>query len=156
MFNNAIDHSEGAQVHVEVRRTAADIEMIIAMMASASFRRIRKLLVCSMSGRHPRAVEGEVDDRSGRHTGEGIFFSSRMFDTFDILSGGISFSQLTVKSTTGFVTTRSTKTALRVDAPSKPDEPYYEKVFDEYVSGEDYDFSRISCRLSSHSTSAIP
>ena len=33
--------------------------------------------------------KGKLTTDPARHTGEGIFFSSRMFDSFDILSGGV-------------------------------------------------------------------
>ena len=36
--------------------------------------------------------KGKLTTDPQRHTGEGIFFSSRMFDLFDILSGGVYFS----------------------------------------------------------------
>jgi hypothetical protein len=37
-------------------------------------------------------AKGKLTTDPARHTGEGIFFSSRMFDKFDILSGGTYFS----------------------------------------------------------------
>ena len=37
-------------------------------------------------------AKGKLTTDPKRHTGEGIFFSSRMFDQFDILSGGIFFT----------------------------------------------------------------
>jgi len=88
-------------------------------------------------------AKGKLTTAPAHHSGEGIFFTSRMFDSFDILSGGVSFSHAegdandwirdnphyrngtTVWMRLPNQTTRTTK-----------------KIFDEYVSGEDYDFNR--------------
>lgn len=144
MFNNAIDHSEGTRIHVEIRRTAAQAQMIIADDGMGIFKRIRTRLGL-LDERHAilELSKGKLTTDPTRHTGEGIFFTSRMFDTFDILSGDLSFSHAagdandwirdnpqyqdgtTVWMRLGNHTSRTAK-----------------KIFDEYVSGEDYDFSR--------------
>lgn len=144
MFNNAIDHSEGTQIHVEALRTAANVRMIIADDGVGIFRKIQKALGL-LDERHAilELSKGKLTTDPSRHTGEGIFFTSRMFDSFDILSGGVSFSHAqgdandwihdnpqyqhgsTVWMELRNQTTRTTK-----------------KIFDEYVSGKDYDFSR--------------
>jgi len=41
-------------------------------------------------------AKGKLTTDPKRHSGEGIFFSSRMFDEFDILSGGV-FSHINSK-----------------------------------------------------------
>jgi anti-sigma regulatory factor (Ser/Thr protein kinase) len=144
MFNNAIDHSEGTQVHVEVHRTAADTEMIIADDGVGIFEKIQSRLGL-LDVRHAilELSKGKLTTDPARHTGEGIFFTSRMFDSFDILSGGVSFSHTDgeandwvrdnpqyQKGTTVWMRLRN-----QTNRTTK-------KVFDEYVSGEDYDFSR--------------
>jgi signal transduction histidine kinase len=45
MFNNAIDHSEGTKIHVEIRRTAATTEMIVADEGVGIFRKIQSRTV---------------------------------------------------------------------------------------------------------------
>jgi anti-sigma regulatory factor (Ser/Thr protein kinase)/DNA-binding transcriptional ArsR family regulator len=144
MFNNAIDHSEGTQICVELRQTAADTEIVIADDGVGIFRKIRDRIGL-LDERHAilELSKGKLTTAPAHHSGEGIFFTSRMFDSFDILSGGVSFSHAegdandwirdnpqyrngtTVWMRLPNQTTRTTK-----------------KIFDEYVTGEDYDFSR--------------
>ena len=144
MFNNAIDHSEGTEVHVELRRTAADTEMIIADDGVGIFRKIRKVLGL-LDERHAilELSKGKLTTDPARHTGEGIFFTSRMFDTFDILSGGVSFSHTDgeandwIRDNPQYQNGTTVWMRLRNQTSRTT-----KKVFDEYVSGEDYDFSR--------------
>ena len=144
MFNNAIDHSEGTHIRVELQRTAVDTEIAIADDGVGIFRKIRDQMGL-LDERHAilELAKGKLTTAPAQHSGEGIFFTSRMFDSFDILSGGVSFSHAegdahdwihddpqfrdgtTVWMRLPNQTTRTTK-----------------KIFDEYVSGEDYDFSR--------------
>jgi anti-sigma regulatory factor (Ser/Thr protein kinase)/biotin operon repressor len=144
MFNNAIDHSEGTQVHVEVRRTAADTEMIVADDGVGIFRKIQSRLGL-LDERHAilELSKGKLTTDPARHTGEGIFFTSRMFDTFDILSGGVSFSHTDGEANDWIRDNpqyqNGTTVWMRLQSQTSRTT---KKVFDEYVSGEDYDFSR--------------
>ncbi len=93
MFNNAIDHSGGAKIAVEIRKTAANTVMTIYDNGIGIFRKIREALNL-LDDRHAilELSKGKLTTDPVRHTGEGIFFSSRMFDGFDILSMGVHFS----------------------------------------------------------------
>ena len=144
MFNNAIDHSEGTHIRVEIRGTAAATEMLIADDGIGIFTKIRDRMGL-LDERHAilELSKGKLTTDPTRHTGEGIFFTSRMFDSFDIVSGGVSFSHTSgdeydwirdnAESATG--TTVWMRLPNRTSRTTK-------KIFDQYVSGEDYDFSR--------------
>jgi anti-sigma regulatory factor (Ser/Thr protein kinase) len=144
MFNNAIDHSEGTKIHIEIRRTAATTEMIVADDGVGIFRKIQSRMGL-LDERHAilELSKGKLTTDPTRHTGEGIFFTSRMFDSFDIVSGDVSFSHTTgeeidwirdnAQSATG--TTVWMRLSNRTNRTTK-------KIFDQYVSGENYDFSR--------------
>ena len=144
MFNNALDHSAGGQVHVEIRQTAADTEMIIADDGVGIFRKIQKQLGL-LDERHAilELSKGKLTTDPTHHTGEVIFFTSRMFDTFDILSGGVSFSHTDgeandwIRDNPQFQNGTTVWMRLRNQTSRTT-----KKIFDEYVSGEDYDFSR--------------
>jgi len=144
MFNNAIDHSEGKRIHVEVLRTAADAQMIIADDGVGIFRKIQSLLHL-LDERHAilELSKGKLTTDPSRHTGEGIFFTSRMFDSFDILSGGVSFSHAEgevndwIRDNPRYQQGTTVWMRLRNQTSRTT-----KKIFDEYVSGEDYDFSR--------------
>jgi anti-sigma regulatory factor (Ser/Thr protein kinase) len=144
IFNNAVDHSEGSHIRVEIRATAASTEMILSDDGIGIFRKIQRQLGL-LDERHAilELSKGKLTTDPARHTGEGIFFTSRMFDSFDIVSGGVSFSHAAGEdmdwirdnalSATGTAvwmrlrnrTTRTTK-----------------KIVDRFLSGKDYDFSR--------------
>jgi len=144
MFNNAVDHSEGTRIHVRVRRTAATIEMTISDDGVGIFKKIQNRMHL-LDERHAilELSKGKLTTDPARHTGEGIFFTSRMFDSFDILSGGVSFSHSEndandwVRDNPEFQAGTTVWMRLRNHSTRTT-----KKVFDEYVSGEDYDFSR--------------
>lgn len=93
MINNAIDHSEGMKVSMTVVRTALDTEISVMDDGEGIFRRIQRLLGLY----DPREAilelaKGKLTTDPQRHTGEGIFFTSRLFDHFSIRSGTLHFS----------------------------------------------------------------
>lgn len=93
MFNNAIDHSGGSQISVRMEKTATTSEIMILDDGEGIFRKIQRALNLA-DERHAvlELAKGKLTTDPERHTGEGIFFSSRMFDSFDILSGGVFFT----------------------------------------------------------------
>jgi biotin operon repressor len=95
IFNNAIDHSAGASIFVSVTRTAITTEIVLRDDGIGIFKKIQNALNL-LDERHAilELAKGKVTTDPTRHSGEGIFFSSRMFDEFDILSGGLFFSHI--------------------------------------------------------------
>ena len=93
MFNNAVEHSAGSMIVVAVTTTAATAEMQIQDDGVGIFRKIRRERGL-LDERHAlfELSKGKLTTDPQRHTGEGIFFTSRMFDAFEILSGGVFFS----------------------------------------------------------------
>jgi DNA-binding transcriptional ArsR family regulator len=93
MFNNAIDHSGGARISVTLEKTAATTEMLLMDDGEGIFKKIQREL--GLLDEHHAVLElakGKLTTDPDNHTGEGIFFTSRMFDEYDILSGGVCFS----------------------------------------------------------------
>ncbi len=90
MFNNAVDHSAGSTIAVEINTTAAAAEMLIVDDGVGIFRKIQRERGL-LDERHAifELWKGKLTTDPQRHTGEGIFFTSRMFDAFDIRSGGV-------------------------------------------------------------------
>lgn len=93
MFNNAKDHSGGGRILVHVRKTAAESEMLVADNGIGIFRKIQAAMNL-LDERHAvlELAKGKFTTDPKNHSGEGIFFTSRMFDFFDILSGGVYYS----------------------------------------------------------------
>ena len=95
MLNNAIDHSGGSMVRVHIKKTAVDTELVISDNGVGIFKKIQAALNL-LDERHAvlELAKGKLTTDPEYHTGEGIFFTSRIFDSFEILSGGVYFSHL--------------------------------------------------------------
>ena len=93
MFNNAKDHSDGSTISVSITKTAVTAEMMIMDNGVGIFCKIQQALGL-LDERHAifELSKGKLTTDPEHHTGEGLFFTSRMFDAFDILSGGVFFS----------------------------------------------------------------
>ena len=93
MVNNIIDHSESSDAVVSVVYTIAKIEFVICDHGVGIFEKITKALGLE-DHRHAilELTKGKVTTDPEHHTGEGVFFTSRMFDAFSIHSGDLYFS----------------------------------------------------------------
>jgi anti-sigma regulatory factor (Ser/Thr protein kinase) len=92
MVNNAIDHSEGNKLYVRAERTAATIFIGVADNGIGIFEKIARAL--GLADPRQSLLElskGKFTTDPQRHTGEGIFFTSRAFDRVAILSGALRF-----------------------------------------------------------------
>ena len=88
MVNNAIDHSSAANLGVVVEYTAPRINLMVTDQGIGIFRKIKE--ACGLEDERHAIFElskGKLTTDPVHHTGEGIFFTSRMFDNFGILSG---------------------------------------------------------------------
>ena len=87
--------------------------------------------------------KGKLTTDPTRHTGEGIFFSSRMFDVFDILSGGVYFSHK-FGDAEDWIAERSSASGgtwvwMRLNNHTARTT---KKIFDQFSSGDDYGFTK--------------
>lgn len=93
MINNAIDHSGAAEVLVEARKNELCTEVLVADEGEGIFVKIQRAF-----GLHdPREgilelAKGKLTTAPEQHTGEGIFFTSRAMDFFEIESHRLRFS----------------------------------------------------------------
>jgi DNA-binding Lrp family transcriptional regulator len=92
MVNNVIDYSSGRKLNVHVKYSAALIRLAILDDGVGIFNKIQSELGLE-DHRHVilELVKGKLTTDPERHTGEGIFFTSRMFDRFLIISGKLHF-----------------------------------------------------------------
>lgn len=93
MVNNAIDHSGGTILTITLEKTAAATNMKVIDNGIGIFRKIKNELRLE-DERHAifELSKGKLTTDPIKHTGEGIFFTSRIFDHYHILSGGIFFT----------------------------------------------------------------
>ncbi|MGB7188988.1 MAG: DUF4325 domain-containing protein [Acidobacteriaceae bacterium] len=93
MFNNAKDHSGGTMISVFLSRTAAASQVAIVDNGVGIFKKIQAAF--GLTDELHAILElskGKLTTAPAGHTGEGIFFTSHMFDSFDILSGGLYYT----------------------------------------------------------------
>lgn len=144
MFNNAIDHSDASNIEIQIKKTATNTEMLIHDNGIGIFKKIQSALDL-LDERHAvlELSKGKLTTDPKRHSGEGIFFTSRMFDSYDILSGGVYFSHRfehpedwilerdRVESGTSVWMKLNNHTARTA-----------KKIFDKHTIGEDYGFNK--------------
>lgn len=93
IFNNAIDHSEGTTILTEVEISDNTLNITIMDNGVGIFKKIQKALqLDSIKESILHLSKGKFTTDPKNHTGEGIFFTSRMFDSFSILSSGIYYT----------------------------------------------------------------
>jgi len=144
MFNNAIDHSEGTLLIVDLQRTAATTRIVIYDDGVGIFKKIQTALGL-LDERHAvlELAKGKLTTDPQRHTGEGIFFTSRMFDDFDILSGGVYFSHEPAEKEDWIALRDKPSSATAVCMKlNNHTARTTKKVFDSFTSPGDYDFSK--------------
>lgn len=93
ILNNAIDHSEGKIVFIEAKITNEYIMFTIMDNGVGIFHKIQKALELD-SAREAilHLSKGKFTTDPSKHSGEGIFFTSRIFDSFSILSSNLYYT----------------------------------------------------------------
>lgn len=144
MVNNVIDHSDGKNLLIKLERTAAYIQIIIADDGIGIFKKISKILGLE-DEIHVilELAKGKLTTDPKRHTGEGIFFTSRVFDHFMMISGNLVFAHTEADNDWLMEQKdnilKGTLVRLRI-APQS--DRTIQDVFDRYAGSEDYDFSK--------------
>ncbi|MCE2487442.1 MAG: DUF4325 domain-containing protein [Desulfurellaceae bacterium] len=143
MLNNAIDHSSGTSVHVTIERTALSVKMDLMDDGEGIFRKIQRELNL-FDERHSvlELAKGKLTTDPDHHTGEGIFFTSRIFDEFYIRSGEVFFSHQNPKDEDWILEAPARPGTAVFLTLSNATERTTKEVFDEFASGEDYGFSK--------------
>jgi len=144
MFNNAIDHSGGAEICLNVRKTAMGTEMLLQDNGIGIFKKIQAAMNL-LDERHAvlELSKGKLTTDPASHTGEGIFFTSRMFDSFDILSGGVCFTHQLGDDRDWILERQQFQTGTGVWMRlNNHTARTTRKIFDEYSGGDDYGFNK--------------
>jgi len=144
MFNNAIDHSRGSQIQVRIRKNAVSTEMLLMDDGIGIFKKIQTEMGL-LDERHAilELSKGKLTTDPKNHTGEGIFFTSRMFDKFDILSGGVFFTHQFGDEKDWILEREKFQTGTSVWMEiNNHTARTTKKIFDQYSSGDDYGFNK--------------
>jgi len=143
MLNNAIDHSSGKNVSIHLKKTATTTEIIMYDDGEGIFKKIQRQMEL-IDERHAvlELSKGKLTTDPDNHSGEGIFFSSRMFDDFTILSGNIYFSHQHNKVEDWILETQKSQSGTGVFMKLNNNTARTtKKVFDNF-SDENYSFSK--------------
>ena len=157
MLNNAFEHSAANTASVSIALDALHIGLVIKDDGIGIFNKIAGEL--GLEDSHVALLElskGRLTTAPALHTGEGIYFTSRLFDRFTILSGSLFVSHsidddrglVEAGEAEGYTKGTTVRMMLRLDTART-----LKSVFDRFASAEgDYTFSRtnIPVRLASY------
>ena len=151
MINNAIDHSEGTEARIHVKQSAVEVSFLLQDNGVGIFKKIqRDLRLDELRQAILELSKGKLTTDPSRHTGEGIFFVSRMFDQFVVFSEGLFFSPNALGDQE-ILRFRESDVGTGVDMCIGTKSKRTAKgVFDQYSSDEDddYTFSRTDVPVS--------
>jgi anti-sigma regulatory factor (Ser/Thr protein kinase) len=143
MFNNVIVHSSAEIVFVDAKFKNNLIVIHVYDNGVGIFNKIQK----DFNLENPRhaileLAKGKLTSDSAKHTGEGIFFTSRMFDQFYISSGSLTFGRMEEKDwlLEQKESMKGTRITLKISLKS---ERIIQKVFDKFAAEKgDYGFTK--------------
>ncbi|MBI2483537.1 DUF4325 domain-containing protein [Candidatus Uhrbacteria bacterium] len=85
MLNNAIEHSKSSRIEVDVRRTSTAITFVVRDFGIGIFNNVRdKFRLPGTIDAIQELLKGKATTAPEEHTGEGVFFTSKMADVFII------------------------------------------------------------------------
>lgn len=142
MFNNALEHAEAQQITVKASKTAATTKIVIHDDGIGIFRKIQNALGL-LDERHSvlELAKGKFTTDPVNHSGQGIFFSSRMFDEFCILSGDVFFSHQD-DDQDWILEGRNSNGTTVVMSLSNHTAKTSKKVFDQFSEDDDFGFTK--------------
>ena len=93
MINNVIDHSESPSVDILVRQDHLSTLVVISDNGVGIFKKIKEYFnMATLDDAISELFKGKLTTDKENHSGEGIFFSSKMVDFFVIVSDSKVFS----------------------------------------------------------------
>lgn len=150
MINNVIDHSEGSKMTIDIIQYAPRISFVVMDDGVGIFNKIQRDFNLN-DPRHAilELAKGKLTTDPDRHSGEGIFFTSRMFDKFVIISEGLFFSHNEPGDDWLLehdINVRGTSVLMSINPNSDRN---IQEVFDSYASeDQDYGFAKTHVPLS--------
>jgi anti-sigma regulatory factor (Ser/Thr protein kinase) len=153
ILNNAIDHSEARSISIVIKKNATVTEITIYDSGVGIFKKIMDALgLPDQEYALLELAKGKFTTDPKRHSGQGIFFSSRMVDNFYIFSRGTFFSH-DIKADNDWLThdESKSKSGTLVSMTLKNHTARtMKKVFDEFSTTEDDGFTKtiVPVRLS--------
>ncbi len=147
MVNNAVDHSDGRYVFVWASQDESDLILIVSDDGVGIFAKISHALkLPDMRQALFELSKGKLTTDPTKHSGEGVFFTSRMFDAFDIKANGLQFNHDKdypndwLREEEGVFREEGTAVFMQISLRT---ERTTEEIYSQYTNApDDYDFSK--------------
>ena len=153
MVNNAIDHSGSGQVSVGLQRDALSTSAYVVDEGEGIFLKIQRALKLY----DPREAilelaKGKLTTDPAHHTGEGIFFASKVMDEFEIRSGQLHFMHSDWAGDRLLERPADAPGTLVLMKLANDSRRTLKEVFDRFAAPEEYTFDKtiVPVRLAQH------
>ena len=151
MLNNAIDHSQASEIELRFESLPGAVAIEIIDDGVGIFDRVRKAL--GLADALEAAAElnkGKVTTDPARHTGEGIFFTSRVARRFEAESGAVRWLVDNDREEAALLEAPRRKgTRIRVEVPVRPRRSL-QQVFARFTDDFQFTRSEIVVKLFEH------
>ena len=142
IFNNAIEHSRGEKIRVTVSENRKFAAISISDDGIGIFNNIKeKFNLVDEKDALLELAKGKRTTDSKRHSGQGIFFTSKVFDDFVIISNGIVFAAQQ-KSSNQAKSERNKSSTFVYMSLKKSSSKKLKAVFDKYSTEVPGDFDK--------------
>lgn len=147
MLNNVVDHSESGTAIIVVTRNAMRTRIQVIDRGIGIFNKIQTTFNLH-DPRHAllELAKGKLTTDQERHTGEGVFFASRVFDEFRIMSGNLYYQRINQIDDEWLIDAGDSPPTVGtvVDMQIRNDaKRTVQEVFSNYASGDsDFSFAR--------------
>ena len=141
MFNNAIEHSGAQKIRVEIRENKVLTCLTVSDNGIGIFNKIKtKFNLIDEKDAVLELAKGKRSTDTTRHSGQGIFFTSKIFDNFVIKSNGITFD--TGRGENGHLAGKHKFSTLVCMCLANNSNKILENVFDEFSTEIPGDFDK--------------
>jgi len=159
MINNAIDHSGGKRVDAAVRPSGGSFEIEIADDGVGVFEHLRRSRgLPSLEDAIVQLEKGKLTTDPTRHTGEGLFFTSRTSRSFKLASGPLAWLVDNVANDRAVLLldkpVRGTRVLLTFTPGEIPELPEIFRRWTDLESGA-FNVSRTTVKLAAHGRALI-
>ncbi len=141
MLNNCKDHSKGSHAHISLSVDTNNLTIEIQDNGLGVLHTLKETLKLE----DPREIlfelsKGKLTRDPNNHSGEGIFFTSRLFDTFEIITNGFRYTKINTGNDWGFARHTETKGTQVVLTIARQSTRKISDVFKAYQDEETLEF----------------
>lgn len=151
MFNNVIDHSQGSKARVRVQITKEDLKIRVIDDGIGVFRNVANFFgIKDLRDAVVRLHQGKVTTDKTKHTGQGIFFTSRAFDRFILVANGFTYYKDNSEKDDWYFERQGEGEKLGTDVElviSLTSARILKEVFDNFSKTEDMEFDSSHFRI---------